>query len=368
MPLEIGSQLGPYEIQEVLGSGTSGEVYRARDMKLGRQVALKILRPEVAEDEETIARFGREARALASLSSASVATIYGLEEYEGVRFLVLELVAGLTLKERIRGAGPLPVREAITVALDVAEALEASHTKGIIHRDLNPANIKITPGGKTKLLDFGLAKSVTPGSGDSLLGTVQTLKTKLGVVMGTPPYMSPEQTLAVPLDKRADIWAFGCILYEALVGRRAFTGPTIPDVWEAIQTRDPDWSALPPDTPPEARKLLERCLAKDIDQRLQDIREARVLLDKLARGEIPAPEESPPVPNPPEQPSPSPTEEKPADAAAPAGSGESDAGEAPQSPAAAVQSSTGSQPAPGPSAASRKGCLGLLFSLVLRIT
>jgi serine/threonine protein kinase len=292
MALEIGTRLGRYEILEVLESGTSGQVYRARDVNLGRQVALKVLHAEVAGDEETVARFSREARALASLSSPSVATIYGVEEAEGIRFLVLELIKGQTLKQRLRESGPLPVPQALAAGLHIAEALAASHAKGIIHRDLNPANIKLVPDGKAKLLDFGLAKSHGEPQGESLIGTVQTLRTRLGVVMGTPPYMSPELTLGQPADKLTDIWAFGCVLYEALAGKRAFGGSTVPDVWEAIQTREPNWTLLPAETPEEVQTLLRRCLDKDVQSRLPDIGEARAVLQEVLRRPAPSPEGS----------------------------------------------------------------------------
>jgi serine/threonine protein kinase/TolB-like protein len=283
MPLEVGSRLGCYEIIAELGSGGMGQVYRAHDTKLGRQVAIKILHQEVAQDKDTLSRFQREARALAQLNIPSVATIYDLVEADGLLFLVMELVPGQTLAERLRSEGPLPLREALTVGLHVAEALEASHEKGIVHRDLKPANIKITPDGKTKLLDFGLAKSLAGSDAGSGHDWVTLAPTQPGVVMGTPPYMSPEQTRGQDVDKRTDIWAFGCVLYETLAGRRAFGGHTVSDVLASIIEREPDWSALPATTPDDLRKLIQRCLVKDPARRLRDIGEARIMLEELTR-------------------------------------------------------------------------------------
>jgi serine/threonine protein kinase/TolB-like protein len=283
MPLEVGSRQGPYEIVAELGSGGMGHVYRAQDTKLGRQVAIKILRPEVSQDHDTLSRFQREARALAQLNIPSVATIYDLIEADGRLCLIMELVPGQTLAERLRSAGPLPLRDALLVGLHMAEALEASHEKGIVHRDLKPANIKITPDGKTKLLDFGLAKSLAGPGEPSGPHWATFAPTAPGMVMGTPPYMSPEQTRGQDVDKRTDIWAFGCVLYEALTGRRAFAGQTVSDVLASIIERDPDWNALPATTPEPLRKLLQRCLVKDPGRRLRDIGEARILLEELTR-------------------------------------------------------------------------------------
>jgi serine/threonine protein kinase/TolB-like protein len=285
MALEIGRRLGPYEIVATLGAGGVGEVYRAQDTKLGRQVALKVLQQDISQDQETLTRFAREAKALASLNIPTVATIYGIDEYDGVLFLVMELVPGQTLAERIKEAGALPLKEALSICLQLAEALEASHDKGIIHRDLKPANVKVTPEGKAKLLDFGLAKALTPEAGGQSEGqaTLQYDATRPGVVLGTPTYMSPEQTRGQPVDKRADIWAFGCVLYETLTGKRAFLGQTISDVFSSILEKEPDWEALPAKTPDEVRKLLQRCLCKELNRRLRDIGEARIVLEEVTR-------------------------------------------------------------------------------------
>jgi serine/threonine protein kinase/TolB-like protein len=283
MPLEIGKRIGSYEIVATLGEGGMGEVYRAKDTKLGRQVALKVLRQEASQDRETMARFSREAKNLATLNIPTVAAVYDLDEIDGVLFLVMELVPGQTLAERLRAEGSLPLKEGLTVGLQVAEALEAAHEKGIIHRDLKPANIKITPDGKAKLLDFGLSKAFNPETGEPEQGTLQIDVTKPGAIMGTPTYMSPEQTRGQPVDKRADIWAFGCVLYEALTGKRAFSGQTLPAVFLAICERDPDWNALPSNTPDGVKKILQRCLCKELNRRLRDIGEARILLEELTR-------------------------------------------------------------------------------------
>jgi len=249
----IGQNLSHYLVEEELGKGGMGVVYRATDGKLGRQVAIKVLPESFAQDPERLARFEREARMLAALNHPNIAAIHGIEEDQGRRFLVLELVPGKTLE------GPLPVEEALRVARQIAEALEAAHEKGIVHRDLKPANIKITPEGKVKVLDFGLAKTVGVSSSDATL-TVEA--TREGTVMGTAGYMSPEQARGAPTDKRTDIWAFGCVLYEMLAGRKAFPGKTISDFIAAVLTGEPDWDALPASTPPNVQALLRRCLRR----------------------------------------------------------------------------------------------------------
>jgi serine/threonine protein kinase len=269
----IGRRLGVYEVLGLLGAGGMGEVYRARDTRLGRDVAIKVLPAAVAGDPERLDRFEREARVLASLTHPHIAAIYGVEETtagdpDSVRGLVLELVEGDTLAERL-AHGPVAVDQAVRIARQIADALDAAHEQGIIHRDLKPANIKITPTGVVKVLDFGIAK-VLPREDDAT-----HVATREGTVIGTTAYMSPEQTRGQSVDKRSDIWAFGCVLYEMLTGRTAFGRATPTDTLIAIVERDPDWSALPEQTPPHVRQLLKRCLVKDPRERLRDIGDAR---------------------------------------------------------------------------------------------
>jgi len=271
-----GRTLAHYRIQEKIGAGGMGEVYRATDTKLGRDVAIKVLQPALAKDPERMARFEREARVLASLNHPNIAAIYGFEQVDGVSFLVLELAPGETL------AGPLPVEETVGVCRQVIDAFEEAHEKGIIHRDLKPANVKITPEGKVKVLDFGLAKALSgePASASSPTSpTLTVAATQSGVLLGTAAYMSPEQARGRPADKRADIWAFGCVLYELLAGKRAFEGENISDILAAVLKMEPDWGALPPATPPHLRLLLSRCLEKDPRRRLRDIADARLELE-----------------------------------------------------------------------------------------
>ncbi len=280
----IPEKLAHYHIQEKLGAGGMGEVYRARDTKLGRDVAIKLLPDAFSRDPERLARFEREAQLLAALNHPNIAAIYGIEESDGTRFLVLELVPGETLAARI-AAGPLPLEETITLALQIAEALEVAHERGIVHRDLKPANLKITPEGKLKVLDFGLAKDFAAASSSSDLSQSPTLTalpagTRAGVVLGTAAYMSPEQARGKPLDRRTDIWSFGCVLYEALSGRQAFSGETASDTMAAILRAEPDWSALPPSIPTQILALLRRCLEKDPRRRLRDIGDARFELEE----------------------------------------------------------------------------------------
>ncbi len=280
MSLLPGTRLGPYEVLAPLGAGGMGEVYRARDTKLGRDVAVKVLPDAFAQDAERLARFEREARVLASLNHPNVAAIYGLEESEGVRFLVLELVEGETLDERL-AAGPLPIEEALRLARQIAEALEAAHEKAIVHRDLKPGNIKVTPDGKVKVLDFGIAKTfgADPSTADASRSPTLT-STQAGTVLGTPAYMSPEQARGRPVDKRTDIWSFGCVLYEMLTGRKAFGGATVSDTLAAILAREPDWSAVPSSAPREVHQLLHRCLEKDANRRLRDAGDARLEIEE----------------------------------------------------------------------------------------
>jgi Tol biopolymer transport system component len=270
-----------------------GEVYRARDARLGRDVAIKVLPELFAADAERLARFQREAQVLASLNHPNIAHIHGLEDSGGTPALVLELVEGETLAERI-AAGPLPVDEALGLARQIADALEAAHEKGIVHRDLKPANVKLTPDGKVKVLDFGLAKAMT-GDGSSPdvshSPTMTAAATRAGVVIGTAAYMSPEQARGKAVDRRTDVWAFGAVLYEMLTGQKAFGGETISDTLAAVLTREPDWGALPGQTPAAVRRLLKRCLDRDLKRRLHDIADARLELDEpaAAPGEAAAP-------------------------------------------------------------------------------
>jgi Tol biopolymer transport system component len=279
MPLTIGARLGPYEIVGALGAGGMGEVWRARDTKLGREVALKALPDAFATDAERLARFEREARLLASLNHPGIGAIYGFEQFKGTQVLVLELVEGETLADRlVRGA--IPLEEALRLALQMADALEAAHEQGIIHRDFKPANIKIRRDGAVKILDFGLAKAFDPVPGDSPSVSqsptiVSPEATVHGVILGTAAYMSPEQARGTAIDKRTDIWAFGCVMYEILTRRRAFPGDTVVDAITTILTREPDWRALPDGVPQSVQRLIRRCLDKDPRSRLRDIGDAR---------------------------------------------------------------------------------------------
>jgi serine/threonine protein kinase len=280
MALSAGARLGPYEILAPLGSGGMGEVYRATDTKLNRAVALKILSPALATDADYMARFTREAQVLASLNHPNIAAIYGLEESDGVRALVMELVEGLTLAERI-AAGPLPLDETLHIAKQIADALEAAHEKGIVHRDLKPANVKITPEGVVKVLDFGLAKVPEQSSPISASSPTLTMRaTQAGVIMGTAAYMSPEQASARPVDKRADIWSFGVVLWEMLTGRELFSGETISHTLADVLRAEIDVRKLPAGTPQAIRDLVRRCLDRDTKTRLRDIGEARIAIQK----------------------------------------------------------------------------------------
>src|SRR5512140_3435874 len=250
MPLEPGSRLGTFEVLSRLGAGGMGEVWKARDMRLQRDVAIKVLPEAFAQDADRLARFTREAHVLVSLEHPHIAAIYSFEEIDDVRFLVLELVSGETLKQRIVRA-PVSANEAIRFALQIADALEAAHDKGILHRDLKPANVNVTPEGK--LLDFGLAKAFALGAASPEIShspTIAADPTHQGVVLGTASYMSPEQARSRALDARSDLWAFGCVLYEMLAGKKAFDGESVSDILVAILDREPDWAALPPATPP----------------------------------------------------------------------------------------------------------------------
>ena len=278
MSIRIGERIGPYDITARIGAGGMGEVYRARDIKLNREVAIKVLPATFAQDEEGVARFRREAQMLASLNHPNIASIYGLEESNGNLALALELVEGEDLAERMK-RGPVPMEEALSIAKQIAEGLEGAHEKGIIHRDLKPANIKLTKSGITKILDFGLAKAYEgetefSQSGASQSPTMAHHRTESGMILGTAAYMSPEQARGKNVDKRADIWAFGVVLYEMLSGKRLFDGETVTDILAAVITREPDLTVLPPTTSPGIRRLLKRCLQRDPKKRLRDIADA----------------------------------------------------------------------------------------------
>jgi Tol biopolymer transport system component/predicted Ser/Thr protein kinase len=289
--LTLPSRIGGYPIERELGRGGMGIVYLGRDTRLDRPVAIKVLPEAFAHDSERLARFEREARVLASLTHPNVAGIYGVEESSGHRFLVLEYVEGDTLAERIV-RGPLPVDETIDVGRQIAAALEAAHEAGVVHRDLKPGNVKLTPAGEVKVLDFGLARGgASSAASDPSLSaspTMTTAMTSAGVILGTAAYMSPEQARGRAVDRRTDIWSFGCVLFECLTGRQAFSGETVSDVIAVILQGEPDWKALPTKTPPALRELVERCLTKDPKKRLRDIGEARVLLEGGPASLVPA--------------------------------------------------------------------------------
>jgi Tol biopolymer transport system component len=284
MTFEAGTRLLHYEFAEKIGEGGMGVVWRARDTQLNRDVAIKVLPPALAQEPERLARFEREARLLASLNHQNIAAIYGLHEAGGVSFLAMELCAGEDLAVRLK-RGPLPVDEAMQVALKLAGALTAAHTNGVMHRDLKPANIQIAPNGEIKVLDFGLAKALAPEPASmdprsSLSPTVTSAGTVAGVILGTAAYMSPEQARGIAVDERADIWAFGCVVYEMLTGDRAFPGQSISDSIASILKTEPDWDALPSATPRAVRRMLRRCLAKDADKRLHSAADARLDLEE----------------------------------------------------------------------------------------
>ena len=300
--LKSGAMISHYQILEKLGAGGMGEVYRARDTKLNRDVALKILPGQFADDPERLSRFRREAQVLASLNHPNIAAIYGLEESGDTRALVIELVEGPPLAERICAVTPgavreppLPLDEALTIAKQIAEALEAAHEQGIIHRDLKPANVKVRPDGTVKVLDFGLAK-LAPNVGaihESPSPDSVTATTRAGAIMGTAAYMSPEQVRGQAVDRRADIWAFGCVLFEMLTAQRAFAGGTFSDTLAAVLKTEPHWSALPETTPVPIQRLVRRCLTKDPKQRLRDIGEARIAIEETISGDVGAIHELP---------------------------------------------------------------------------
>jgi serine/threonine protein kinase/Tol biopolymer transport system component len=291
MALTSGTRLGPYEILSPLGAGSMGEVYRARDTRLHREVALKVLPEAFAADTERLARFQREAEVLASLNHQNIAAIHGLEESDGVRALVLELVEGPTLAGRI-AQGAIPLDEALAIARQIADALEAAHEHGVVHRDLKPPNVKLRPDGLVKILDFGIAKATArelPAGNMSQAPTFTGLGTQVGVILGTAAYMSPEQARGMPADARSDIWAFGVILFEMLTGKPAFPGETMVEILGSVLKTDPDWTDLPATTPPIIRSLIRRCLQKDPHRRLRDIADARFQIEDALNEPAPVP-------------------------------------------------------------------------------
>jgi len=272
MPLSVGDRLGPYEVIAPIGAGGMGEVYRARDTRLNREVAIKMSLEHFSD------RFEREARSIAALNHPNICTLYDV----GPNYLVMELVEGPTLADRIK-QGPLPLDEALAIARGIAEALEAAHEKGIVHRDLKPGNVKIKPDGAVKVLDFGLAKMGEASIGEASPESSPTLTfqqgTRAGMILGTAAYMAPEQARGKPVDRRADIWAFGSVLYETITGKRVYEGETVSDILAAVIMKEPDWNAVPESTPASIRRLLRRCLEKDPKQRLQAIGEARIAIE-----------------------------------------------------------------------------------------
>jgi eukaryotic-like serine/threonine-protein kinase len=294
----IGKTLGHYRVVQELGRGGMGEVYLADDLNLNRKVALKFLPEIFTGDPERMARFEREAKLLASLNHPNIAAIYGLEQAEGKRFLVLELVEGETLQEYVKRApGRAPLHEILAIARQIADALEAAHEKGVIHRDLKPANVMINEGSKVKVLDFGLAKALSEelqSVDSSQSPTLTEAMTRPGVILGTAAYMSPEQAKGKAVDKRADIWAFGCILYECLTGKRAFEGETVTETLAAVLKNEPDWNALPATTPPNIRFVLRRCLEKDLSRRFHCAADVRIQIEAAGdAGEVTAPARRP---------------------------------------------------------------------------
>jgi serine/threonine protein kinase len=271
----IGRTIGRYHVTSLLGAGGMGIVYRAHDTRLGRDVALKVLPEDLSRDRDRLIRFEREARLLASLTHPNIAGIYDLNEFESTQYLVLELIEGETLAARLQ-RGRIPFGEALTICRQIAEALEATHEHGIVHRDLKPANVMMTSNGAVKVLDFGIAKLLAADGSHSPSGSTDTLG---ALVVGTPSYMSPEQARGNPVDKRTDIWAFGCVLYEMLTGRTAFAGQRVTDTLAAILERQPDWRILLDATPLSIRRLTQRCLEKDSKRRLRDIGDARIEID-----------------------------------------------------------------------------------------
>jgi serine/threonine protein kinase len=299
MTLSAGTRFGVYEVVSLLGVGGMGEVYRATDSRLHRDVALKVLPDVFASDPDRLARFQREAQVLASLNHPHIGAIHGLEQSGSIQALVLELVDGPTLAERI-AHGPIPTDEALPIARQIAEALEAAHERGIVHRDLKPANIKLRADGTAKVLDFGLAKALeAPNPAASSAGSLNTptitspaMMTAAGIILGTAAYMSPEQVKGSPADRRSDVWAFGCVLYEMLSGFRAFAGDDVADTLAGVLRGEPRWEGLPPDVPDPVRRLLRRCLEKDRRRRLPDIAVVRQEIDEALLAPVAYPDPS----------------------------------------------------------------------------
>src|SRR5271165_5980525 len=290
MAINPGTRLGSYEVLAQIGAGGMGEVYRARDSKLGRDVAIKVLPANLADDPERLSRFQREARMLATLNHPHIAAIYGLEESTSTTALVMELVEGPTLADRI-AAGPIPLDEALPIAMQIAEALEYAHDHSVIHRDLKPANIKVKPDGTVKVLDFGLAKAMLDDPAAVDMNNSPTLSmgaTMAGTILGTAAYMSPEQAKGKPVDRRADIWTFGVVLFEMLTGKQLYHGETASETLAFVMTKEPPFETLPANTPPAIRTLLRRCLEKNLKRRLQHIGEARIAIEDVLSGVIAA--------------------------------------------------------------------------------
>ena len=286
MALARGTKLGPYEVVAPIGAGGMGEVYRAWDTKLGRDVAIKVLAHAFSAEPERTARFEREAKVLASLNHPNIASIYGFEDSDGIRALVMELVNGPTLAERLQH-GAVPSDEVLPLARQIAEAVEYAHEHGIVHRDLKPSNIKLSQDSGVKVLDFGLAKAIqgdAPVSDILTSPTISRMATQAGIILGTAAYMSPEQAKGKPVDRRTDIWAFGCVFFEMLTGKLTFGGETVTDVLAAVVMKEPDWRELPAATPPRIRELLQRCLKKEQKQRLQSIGDARIIIEEAVAG------------------------------------------------------------------------------------
>src|SRR5262245_6931547 len=280
MSITLGARIGPYEVTSLLGEGGMGVVFRAHDTKLQRDIALKLLPDHFANDPERLARFQREARILASLNHPNIAQIYGLEDSTPQRCIVMELVDGETLRERLR-RGPIPIDEALPIAKQIAVALEAAHEKGIIHRDLKPANVKITADGQVKVLDFGLARAFDERPESRVSDSPTLISASVpGVILGTAAYMAPEQAKGRTADKRSDVWAFGAVLYEMLTGWRAFDGDDATEILAAVVKSEPDWSRLPVGTSPSIQKMVRRALKKDPSHRLANIQDARIEIDE----------------------------------------------------------------------------------------
>ena len=293
MALAVGSRLGHYDVTALIGEGGMGRVYQATDTKLKRQVALKILPEAFSADPERLARFQREAEVLASLNHPNIAAIHGLEKEGDTRALVLELVEGPTLADRIK-QGPIPLDETLPIAKQIAEALEAAHEAGVIHRDLKPANIKVRDDGTVKVLDFGLAKAFQPDASDPNLSQSPTISltaaaTQMGMVLGTAAYMAPEQAKGKVIDKRADVWAFGVVLFEMLTGARPFAGDDVSETLARVIDREPDWAALPSDVPPVLVNFLRRCLQKNPKKRIRDIGDVSLAMEGAFETTVDAP-------------------------------------------------------------------------------